>query len=140
MSPQRVSADAQWFPVVVSVPLVLAYERVVTRRSVTLTCACCGQTVTQERMPGPLLWYCSARCRVDYCWRNEFVSSGYSLLWSERSFFDIRKIYSDFFRGGYNFSDKADEPSFTLFIGRAHHLCCTCLDALFQKHLGTSST
>jgi superfamily I DNA/RNA helicase len=51
--------------VVVSVPQVKGYERVVTSRAVTFTCEQCGQTVTQERMPGPLPSYCSDRCRLD---------------------------------------------------------------------------
>lgn len=51
--------------VVVKVPQVRGYERVVTAREVTFTCLQCEQTVTQERMPGPLPSYCSDRCRLD---------------------------------------------------------------------------
>lgn len=51
--------------IVVSVPQVKGYERVVIAREVTFTCEHCEQTVTQERMPGPLPVYCSDRCRLD---------------------------------------------------------------------------
>lgn len=51
--------------VVVKVSQVKAYERVVGLRPITFTCNHCGQTVTQERMPGPLPAYCSERCRLD---------------------------------------------------------------------------
>lgn len=57
-TPQRLS-------VVVKVPQVKGYERVVTAREITFTCQRCDQTVTQERMPGPLPSYCSDRCRLD---------------------------------------------------------------------------
>lgn len=49
--------------IVVNVPQVKPYERVVTSRDVTFTCKQCIQTVIQERMPGPLPSYCSDRCR-----------------------------------------------------------------------------
>lgn len=51
--------------VVVKVSQVKGYERVIDLRPVTFTCLHCGQTVTQERMPGPLPAYCSERCRLD---------------------------------------------------------------------------
>lgn len=51
--------------IVVSVPQVKAYERVVTSRPVTFTCQHSNQTVIQERMPGPIPSYCSARCQLD---------------------------------------------------------------------------
>jgi len=51
--------------IVVSVPQVRGYERVVAAREVTFTCEHCEQTVTQERMPGPLPAYCSSSCRLN---------------------------------------------------------------------------
>ena len=50
---------------VVKVPCVQPYERTVTSRPVTFTCQQCNQSVTQERMPGPMPSYCSDRCRLD---------------------------------------------------------------------------
>lgn len=37
----------------------VAYRRVISLRSVTVTCATCGQEETQERYPGPQPRYCS---------------------------------------------------------------------------------
>lgn len=51
--------------IVVSVPQVKPYERIVTSRRVTFTCQQCNQTVTQERMPSPTPLYCNERCRLD---------------------------------------------------------------------------
>lgn len=54
--------------VVVKVSQVKAKERVVGLRSITFTCNHCGQTVTQERMPGPLPAYSSV---LKLFWRNQ---------------------------------------------------------------------
>jgi hypothetical protein len=39
------------------------YRRTVQTRSVTFTCQRCGQTVTQQRFPGPTPRYCGDWCR-----------------------------------------------------------------------------
>lgn len=39
------------------------YRRTVGTRPVTFTCQWCGQTVTQQRYPGPLPRYCDAFCQ-----------------------------------------------------------------------------
>lgn len=39
------------------------YCRTVRTRLVTFTCQWCGQTVTQQRYPGPLPRYCDAFCQ-----------------------------------------------------------------------------
>jgi len=58
--------DSQKPPqLVIKVPCVQPYERVVTSRPVTFTCQQCNKSVTQERMPGPIPSYCSDRCRLD---------------------------------------------------------------------------
>jgi hypothetical protein len=39
-----------------------AYERTWDTRTVTFQCAHCGETVTQERYPGPTPTYCGQEC------------------------------------------------------------------------------
>ncbi|MBW4577743.1 MAG: hypothetical protein KME08_21135 [Aphanothece sp. CMT-3BRIN-NPC111] len=39
------------------------HTRLVTTRTVTFTCACCGETVIQERFPARMYLYCSDECR-----------------------------------------------------------------------------
>jgi len=39
------------------------YSRTVHTRLVTFTCHSCGQTVTQQRYPGPLPRYCNPYCQ-----------------------------------------------------------------------------
>ena len=65
MSDKDLSKNKERVSIVVSVPQVKPYERIVTSRPVTFTCQQCNQTVTQERMPGPMPSYCSGRCRLD---------------------------------------------------------------------------
>ena len=65
MSDKDLSKNKERVSIVVNVPQVKPYERVVTSRPVTFTCQYCDQTVTQERMPAPMPLYCSDRCRLD---------------------------------------------------------------------------
>lgn len=65
MSDKDLSKNKERVSIVVSVPQVKPYERIVTSRPVTFTCQQCNQTVTQERMPGPMPSYCSDHCRLD---------------------------------------------------------------------------
>lgn len=65
MSNKDLSKNQKQVSIVVNVPCVKPYERIVTSRPVTFTCQQCDQTVTQERMPGPISSYCSNRCRLD---------------------------------------------------------------------------
>lgn len=60
---QETKQTQQW-QMVVKVPRIKPYKRLVTSRPITFTCARCDLTVTQERMPGPLPLYCSDRCRL----------------------------------------------------------------------------
>ncbi|HKO23200.1 MAG TPA: hypothetical protein VJY65_00510 [Chloroflexota bacterium] len=39
------------------------YRRTIQTRAVTFTCQQCGQTVTQQRYPGPTPRYCTAWCQ-----------------------------------------------------------------------------
>lgn len=59
---------------VVKVPCVQPYERVVTSRLVSFTCQQCNKSVTQERMPGPMPSYCGDRCRLDAAAARKRVS------------------------------------------------------------------
>lgn len=65
MSNKDLSKNQKQVSIVVNVPYVKPYERIVTSRPVTFTCQQCDQSVTQERMPGPMPSYCGNRCRLN---------------------------------------------------------------------------
>ena len=74
MSDKDLSKHKERVSIVVSVPQIKPYERMVTSRPVTFTCQYCQQTVTQERMPAPMPSYCSERCRLNAAATRKRVS------------------------------------------------------------------